>query len=175
VAKRIPEEELTAIESAVAAHPDGAIARQIEEVLKLSLPPRTLQYRLQHLVAAGRLVKEGERRWAKYRLPPEQPNRVIAGDAKIDAQGDLFVPISKAGAAIQKYIRQRVERRKPTGYDRKFLNAYRAQCDDVSVVERARTPTSSRQSADVGAAGGHICQADLQSPSHRPVVELKPT
>jgi hypothetical protein len=150
---------LTAIESAVAAHPDGAIARQIEEVLNPSLPPRTLQYRLQHLVAAGRLAKEGGRRWTKYRLPPEQTNRVIAGEANIDAQGDLFVPISKAGSDIQKYVRQRLEKRKPTGYDRKFLNSYRPNATTyLSSKERAHLHQIGRPQMAEQAAGTYAKQ-----------------
>jgi len=125
VAKRIPEQELAAIEGALSGHPEGLTARQIENAQVFSVPVRTLQYRLQYLVAAGRLVKDGDRRWARYRLAPDQPNRLIAGETKIDAQADLFVPVSKAGAEIQKYVRQKPEKRRPVGYQRKFLDAYR--------------------------------------------------
>jgi hypothetical protein len=36
-----------------------------------------------------------------------------------------LVPVSKNGAAIQEYVRKREGARKPAGYDRNFLDAYR--------------------------------------------------
>jgi hypothetical protein len=67
--KRIPEETLTAIEEAVRGRPEGADLPEITSALKSAVPRRTLQYRLKYLVDAGRLVKVGDDRWAKYRLP----------------------------------------------------------------------------------------------------------
>jgi hypothetical protein len=62
VAKRIPEDALNAIEQAVRARPDGADLRDIAAALQPAVPKRTLQYRLKHLVEAGRLLKEGDDR-----------------------------------------------------------------------------------------------------------------
>ena len=63
---RISEESLTAIEKAVAQHPEGAGFGDIAEALPERLADRTLQYRLRYLVDKGRLVREGEgRRWTK--------------------------------------------------------------------------------------------------------------
>src|SRR5579859_1561888 len=67
--KRIPEDALTAIEDAVRLRPEGADLPEIANALKPASPKRTLQYRLKHLVDTGRLVKMGDDRWAKYRLP----------------------------------------------------------------------------------------------------------
>ena len=35
------------------------------------------------------------------------------------------MPLSKAGAKIQAYVSQPLQKRKPTGYNRKFLDSYR--------------------------------------------------
>ena len=67
--RQIPEEALTAIEQAVRLRPEGADLPEIAGGLKPAVPKRTLQYRLKYLVDAGRLVKVGDDRWAKYRLP----------------------------------------------------------------------------------------------------------
>lgn len=82
--KRIPEEELAAIEDAVRRHAGSATARDIAEALPADLPHRTLQYRLKLLVDADRLVRESEGRGVKYRLPPE-------------GGGEVLLPLSPAG------------------------------------------------------------------------------
>ena len=126
MAKRIPEEELKAIRDAVRRHPGDVTARQVARELKEAVPLRTLQYRLKYLVDASCLVRKGEGRWAKYRLPPVAGRGdIIAGDAQIDGQGEAVVPLSESGAAIQDYLRQPPEARKPAGYNREFLESYR--------------------------------------------------
>jgi hypothetical protein len=74
--KRIPEDALTAIEDAVRLRPEGADLPEIANALKPAAPRRTLQYRLKYLVDARRLVKVGDDRWAKYRLPGYQDDEV---------------------------------------------------------------------------------------------------
>lgn len=124
MAKRIPEEDLTAIEQAVQRRPDGATAQQIQGELKTPIPLRTLQYRLKHLTTHRRIVKDGQGRWAKYRLlTPDAPSRAPAEQQS--GQAEPAVPLSQPGAAIQSYVRQPPEARKPAGYNREFLNTYR--------------------------------------------------
>lgn len=125
MARRISEEDLKAIVDAV-PQADGATAHQIARTLGTDIALRTLQYRLKKLVAEGRLVKEGKGPSAKYRIPAEGgAQQVIGGEARIEAQGNLFVPVSKQGAQIQKYVRKPFQARKPVGYDRAFLDTYR--------------------------------------------------
>jgi hypothetical protein len=68
MARPQPEEELQAIETAVRARP-GATSAEVAEMLGEQVARRTLQHRLKRLVDDGRLVREGERRWARYRAP----------------------------------------------------------------------------------------------------------
>jgi len=125
MARRISEENLQAIMDAVGAE-EGATAQQIARALRTGIPLRTLQYRLKQLVDGGRLVKEGKGPSAKYRLPQaEGAERVIGGEARITPQGELFVPVAKASVAIQTYVRKPIAARKPVGYRREFLDAYR--------------------------------------------------
>lgn len=125
MAKPVPENELQAIEDAVRQHPDGASLEQIERALAAAMPRRTLQHRLKHLVSRERLAMTGARRWARYRIKSPDEEQVIGGEARIEEQGTLFVPVSKKGAAIQEYVRKPQTARKPTGYDRNFLDSYR--------------------------------------------------
>jgi hypothetical protein len=125
MARRITEEDLQAIIDA-AGQPGGASAHDIVAALR-TVPLRTLQYRLKLLVTAGRLVQEGKGPSARYKLPtgPGPVPQVLAGEARIEKQGSLFVPVSAKGAAIQQHVRQPPQARKPAGYNRKFLDRYR--------------------------------------------------
>jgi DNA-binding transcriptional ArsR family regulator len=72
VARLIPSDELAQIESAVRAHP-GITSAEIADVLGEQVPRRTLQFRLKRLVDDGRVVREGEGRWARYSAPGAAP------------------------------------------------------------------------------------------------------
>ena len=130
--KRIPQEALTAIEEAVGLRPGGADLPEIAGALKPAVPKRTLQYRLKYLVDAGRLVKEGDDRWAKYRLPEAAPEEAAAADEKpaavpaaAEKTHEEAVPLSPAGKEIRAYVSQSISARKPVGYNREFLASYR--------------------------------------------------
>lgn len=126
MARRIREEDLTAILTLIGDYA-GATAQQIAAELKPATPLRTLQYRLRQLVKANRITQEGRGPSAKYFIYREEEKaaEVIGGEARIGAQTDLFVPISKASAEIQKYLRRPLAMRTPVGYNRSFLDRYR--------------------------------------------------
>ncbi len=153
MARRVTEDDLQAILDA-SARPEGATAQEIAAALG-SVPLRTVQYRLKQLITAGRLAQLGKGPAARYALPvaPGAPPRLIAAEARIEEQGSLFVPVSKHGAAIQEYVRKPETARKPAGYDRKFLDAYRPnETAYLSSKERAHlhaigTPQTAAQPA----------------------------
>ncbi len=122
MARPIPAKELAAIEGVVRRYPEGVTAQEIAGALPVGLPIRTLQYRLQRLVEEGRLAKEGERRWTKYRLPAPERRGTGASPAP---EGEDVIPLSEASAAIRNYLRQPPEARQPAGYKRDFLESYR--------------------------------------------------
>jgi hypothetical protein len=130
--KRIPQDALTAIEEAVGLRAGGADLPEIAGALKPAVPKRTLQYRLKYLVDAGRLVKEGDDRWAKYRLPEAAPEEAAAADEKpaavpaaAEKTQEEAVPLSPSAKEIRAYVSQSISARKPVGYNREFLASYR--------------------------------------------------
>src|ERR1035437_7226558 len=136
--KRIPEEELQAIEEAARPHPEGVTAQHIAGVPNTAVPLRPLQYRLKYLADNQRLVKEGEGRWTKYRLPPVQACAELTGEGRIEAQAEALVPRSKSAKQVQSYVRRPITARKPVGYDRAFLDFYRPHVSSyLSPAERA--------------------------------------
>lgn len=149
MAKRIPDEELEAIEAVVSRHPDGIAVGDIAHELGTGPPRRTLQYRLKYLVDQERLVKEGERRWVKYRIPGKSPrHKTSPVSAREGIETEAPIPFSKGAIAIQKYVRKPVLARKPVGYSQEFLESYQPNVTAyMAASERAqlhhvgKTPT----------------------------------
>ena len=150
--RHIPEQELKAIEAVVSAHPEGIDIQHIQDGLESEITRRTLQYHLKRLVDEGRLVKEGERRWARY-LPPDAAERQ-AKAPEVSGEGPAGeTPLSEQATKVQEYVRKPLHARKPVGYQRAFLDAYRPNDTAyLSAKERAHlqavgTPISGEQPA----------------------------
>jgi hypothetical protein len=162
VPRPIPEQELQAIEKAVGRHSGSVTAQQIARDLGDGLPHRTLQYRLKHLVDTGRLARQGQGRWATYRLPPiTGRGEAVSGPAQTKGRGEVrdTVPLSPEGTEIRAYLRQPFEARRPVGYNRAFLDAYRPNASFyLSAVERARLQGAGRPNVAPQPAGTYAKQ-----------------
>ena len=84
----------------VATMADGASMSSILTAIDGAVGDRTVRRRVAALVASGRLHREGERRWARYRVPTE-PATVDpgedAGDVRLSsASGELLDRVSRA-------------------------------------------------------------------------------
>jgi DNA-binding transcriptional ArsR family regulator len=162
MAQRIPEESLAAIEQAVARHPNGASLSEVAAALSEKLADRTLQYRLKYLVDKGRLIKEGEgRRWTRYRMPAaeevaEKPEAVPAAAEKAE---EVAVPLSPASLEMRAYLSQPLHARKPVGYNRAFLDAYRPnETFYLSEEQRAHLAKVGKPNFEEQAAGTYAKQ-----------------
>ena len=153
---RISDDGLLEIEAAVAGHPGGASLADITKALASNLAPRTLQFRLKHLVDAGRLIQKGDRRGAKYSLPEMQPRPVAA---LREAADETVIPLSAASAAIRRYLRQPSAGRKPVGYNRAFLDSYRPNASFyLTAGERGHLAEIGRSNYATEAAGTYAKQ-----------------
>ena len=92
----MPTDELDELEKAVRAHGGAVTASVIAEALSAPMPRRTLQYRLKRLVDDGRLVMEGEGRWAKYRAP--EARGAVKAEAPAEEESGLrsHAPVKKS-------------------------------------------------------------------------------
>ena len=154
MANQIPEQELVAIEDIVRHHRHSVSAPEILRSLAAAIPPRTLQYRLKHLVTRNRLIMDGDGRWARYRLP----DAAVDGMAQQDTN-EPVIPLSEAGKSIRNYVRQAPEARKPVGYDRKFLDLYRPNVSFyLTEEERTHLATVGRQQIEEQRAGTYAKQ-----------------
>ena len=120
--KLVPQAELDAVLQAVDRFPEGASIEDIGGAIEVKLPRRTLQRRLALLVEQKRLTVEGRARGSRYRLPAI----TIAEEAeKPEPRGETYIPISPEGEAVKQAVRQPIQNRRPVGYNRAFLDAYR--------------------------------------------------
>ena len=142
MANQIPEEALLAIEAAGRRSLNGMSAPQIQHALATPVPPRTLQYRLKHLVTRNRLIMDGSGRWARYRMPD------AAIDVAARAQADEpDISLSEAGTAIRDYVQDTA---RAYGIDRKIRFHHRVEHASWS-SERARWLVRARDTSS-GAA-----------------------
>ena len=137
MAKPIPEWELKAIEAVVSAHPEGIAIQDIQDELEKETARRTLQYRLKHLVDEGRLAKEGNRRWTRYLLPAAARRQAKAPEVSAEGLAGE-VPLSKQAVKVREHVRKPLRARKPVGYQRAFLDAYRPN-DTAYLSAKERT------------------------------------
>lgn len=142
------QQDLEPIEEVVRRHSEGVTAQEIATALPSPPPRRTLQFRLKRLVEQGRLFKEGNGRWTRYRAAPRE-----APSNEGPPQTDAAVALSPAGVEIGKHVRQSVAARRPVGYNRAFLDTYKAG-DSFYLNAAARkhlrkvgTPTAAEQPA----------------------------
>lgn len=154
MANRIPVSTLAEIERAVERLAGNASAQEILQAFAAPVSLRTLQYRLKHLVDRGRLLKAGEKRSARYRLP--DTSSPATGFSKDNSP---VIPLSPPSAAIRDYVRQTPAARKPVGYDRGFLESYRPNVTFyLSEAERAHLAALGRPPIAAQPAGTYVRQ-----------------
>lgn len=158
--KQVSEKDLEAILAAVARFPEGASVEEIGAALDRKLPRRTLQRRLALLIERKRLTVEGRARGSRYRLPTitgEAPT--VIGESYLKGRAEFYIPISKDGEAIRKAIRKPIQDRRPVGYNREFLDAYRPNDTFYLPADtRQRLLELGRSSADERPAGTYARQ-----------------
>ncbi|MCC7277919.1 MAG: Fic family protein [Chromatiaceae bacterium] len=138
--KQIPEKELDAIVAVVAAQPEAVPVSVILRELPPELEKRTLQRRLALLVEHKRLIAEGEGKGRRYRAPLAitGAGTWIVGNATVEAQGEVYVPLSPEGEEIRRVVRAPIQTRQPVGYRREFLDDYQPNVTHYLPAETRR-------------------------------------
>src|SRR3989304_707711 len=87
---------------------------------------RTLQRRLALLVEQKRLTIEGRGRGIRYRITANKiEGHLILPALRAEGHIETYVPISPEGEEIRKCVREPIQNRRPVGYNRSFIDAYR--------------------------------------------------
>ena len=126
----VPAEEFDLIEQVISDYPEGIGISALEKALALHLPKalnrRTLQRRLERLLADKRIATEGESIALVYKCPPsvDITAEPLVVESSIGGEAEVYVPVSPEGGIIRDLVRQPLMRRKPVGYQRSFLEEY---------------------------------------------------
>lgn len=123
--KKLPEDLNARIEAEIALHLEGVGTDDLYVALANVVSRRTLQRRLGELVDDKKIAISGKGRGLRYRKPKiievDITERVHVSD---EVSAEVYVPVSRVGQEILDYVRQPIQKRKPVGYDREFLEAY---------------------------------------------------
>jgi hypothetical protein len=149
MARPIDEQNVDRLEQLVARHPAGVGRQKLEEeyagTYGEEIPRRTLQYRLNRLIALGRIRSSGAGRAVRYFSAV-----VSEPEAGVLLEED-YVPLSPEGAELRALIRRPLMARTPVAYDPDFLLRYEPgrtwylpPVVRTHLHERGRTPAEDR-------------------------------
>jgi len=161
MSRTTPSEVLELIESIVAAHPRGIGISDIEAEMarheNVKINRRTLQRRLQKLIATKRVSAEGQSIALVYRLSSDKVVELkgVAASATVGmADAELYVSVSPEGARIRDQVRVPLMHRRPVGYQREFMEAYQpGQTFYLSASLRSQLHDMGRTSTNERPAG----------------------
>lgn len=121
--KQLPKNLNDRIEAEIARHEDGLGIDELHAALGDVVSRRTLQRRLGDLAKHKHVAIEGKGPALRYRRHHREiAEQVVAAD---EANIGVYVPVSPSGQEVLDYVRQPIQQRKPVGYNRSFLEAYR--------------------------------------------------
>jgi Fic family protein len=155
-------DELNSVLNLVRKSGTGLRRSEIEEALS-GVRPRTLQYWLKALVDDQRLRLEGKGPAARYwtaeksnSTSGEAVSSIQASDEKLETE---TLPLSEESKKIQSYVQRPAALRKPTGYDRAFLDDYHPNATFyLTSTERAHLAKVGKTTNDVEPAGTYAKQ-----------------
>lgn len=166
--------EFEAIGQLLAAHPAGLGIAALQSFLETpqggNTSRRTLQRRLEALMAGGNVVASGQGRSTIYKsmlgkswsdgglnAPPTaiHASAELVGPAGVmEAHGEIYVPVSSYGLQVRDAVRRPLTERIPVSYDRSLLERYRPNEDFYLLpAQRERLHASGRTASDARPAG----------------------
>jgi len=98
----VPAEEFDLIEQVISEYPEGIGISALEKALAFHLPKalnrRTLQRRLERLLADKRIATEGESIALVYKRAPSVD---ITAEPSIGGEAEVYIPVSPEGGIIR--------------------------------------------------------------------------
>jgi Fic family protein len=155
-------DELNSVVNLVRKSGTGLRRSEIEEALR-GVRQRTLQYWLKALVGDQRLRLEGKgpaaRYWASEKSNPTSGEAGASSQASDEKPETETLPLSEEGKKIQSYVQRPAAMRKPTGYDRVFLDDYQPNATFyLTSTQRAHLAKVGKTTNDVEPAGTYAKQ-----------------
>lgn len=125
--KKLTQDLAPEVEALVVGNPGGISVGEIAAKFAEHASRRTIGRVLRQLVRKSRIQIKGRSRTSRY-YPP-QPNQATANlilpAAKLEAQAEVYVPLSGDAPKLRAWVSRPITLRKPVGYDRAFLDNYR--------------------------------------------------
>jgi len=116
------------LETEIRRHPEGIPATSLYKTFAEEASPRSLLRILDRLVRRERIVAKGGSRATRY-LPVSTIQASVAtarGSSTAQAIAEVvYVPLTGESPTLREWVRRPITLRRPVGYDRKLLDAYR--------------------------------------------------
>ena len=124
MSRHTSKSELKAIADLVQQSADGLSISELQRKLEVALPRRTLQRRLEKLIGSGRLKKSGLGSATLYRSPVVSLAGHVQAHASASAAMRHQIGLTSEAQMIKDAVLQPLQKRRPVGYRREFLDAY---------------------------------------------------
>lgn len=132
VSEALIQASLDRIEGILRDHPAGLSRAEVNDALEAGhgerLHERTLNRRLERLVAEDRVIAQGEgkaRRYVANRVEPTPGDGEAGREPSAGTSpSETSIPISEEGARLRGRVRRSLQERTPCTYDRAFLEGY---------------------------------------------------
>lgn len=114
--------DLQELAQIISCYPNGLSIKELSSLLTATIPKRTLQYRLSHLVKKGIIKMEGAGRNSKYHITKNLDSSTL----KIKPTDQTSViPLSQQASALQRIISFPITLRQHISYKREFIDSYK--------------------------------------------------
>ena len=127
--KLIMPDEISVVAEIIASQSAGIGLENLLSLVQSKLPNmarRTLQRRLALLLDERRIVRDGQKRGARYRITEiTGAANLVMPRPVVHATGGPYIPLSADGAIVREYVRQPIHQRIPVNYKIEFLESYR--------------------------------------------------
>lgn len=140
---------------ALKRYPDGASIDEIIKILDLNIEKRSLQRRLLKLKKQGDIIVTGKARAVRYHLPTQTETQATSVSLT-----DL-IPLTASSKQLLTDLAQPIQRRKPVGYQREFLESYRPNIDSYLSQKEMQLLAEFGNTAKLDQAAGTYAQQIL--------------
>lgn len=136
-------------------YPHGASIDEILKTLDLNIEKRSLQRRLLKLKKQGDIIVTGKARAVRYHLPTQTETHATSLSLT-----DL-IPLTASSKQLLIDLAQPIQRRKPIGYQREFLESYRPNIDSYLSQEEMQLLAEFGNTAKLDQPAGTYAQQIL--------------
>lgn len=140
---------------ALERYPDGASIDEIIKTLSLNIEKRSLQRRLFKLKMQGDIIVTGKARAVRYHLPIQTETQAT------DVSLTDLIPLTASSKQLLTDLAQPIQRRKPVGYQREFLESYRPNIDSYLSQEEMQLLAELGNTAKLDQPAGTYAQQIL--------------